>query len=407
MTMTKTILFVDDEPNILLGLKRMLRSMRHEMDFLFAESGLEALDLLAEHEVNVIVSDMRMPGMDGAVLLNTVMEQYPHIIRIMLTGHAEDKSILQTIPVVHQFLAKPSDPQTLKDILSRACALQQLVNSEELKTLVAGLGALPSLPEVYAELQEKIKDPECAISDIGEIIEKDLAMSTKVLQLVNSAFYGIFKSIASPARAVSLLGLDTIKALVLGIGIFTEMAPASVKTFSAPALWAHSYTVAMFAKVIALAESPNRSIADDAFIAGIVHDVGKLLLFSSLESQYLEALEKATSESISLSEAENQVLGGDHGAVGGYLLGLWGLPGSVVEAATFHHKLDNYPEDSFSPALAVHIANVLYYTLNPNQCKGELPTVNQAYLERVGLSDRLEHWLELCKNAQSKEDEDD
>lgn len=407
MTMTKKVLFVDDEPNILLGLKRMLRSMRHEMDFFFAESGLDALSILAEHEVNVIVSDMRMPGMDGAALLNTVMEQYPQIIRIMLTGHAEDSSILQTIPVVHQFLAKPSDPQTLKDILSRACALQQLVTSEQLKTLVSGLGTLPSLPEVYAELREKTKDPECAISDVAHIIEKDLAMSTKVLQLVNSAFYGIYTNIDSPARAVNLLGLDTIKALVLGVGIFTEMAPASVKTFSAPALWAHSYTVAMFAKVIALSESSDRTIADDAFIAGIVHDVGKLLLFSSLEEQYLMALEKVELESISLSAAEDEVFGGDHGAVGGYLLGLWGLPGAVVEAATFHHKLEIYPEDSFSPALAVHVANFIYYTLNPSHCKGELPVINHAYLERIGLSDKLEQWFELCKETQSKEAQDD
>lgn len=402
--MNKTILFVDDEPNILLGLKRMLRSLRHDMDFCFAESGAEALEILAKQEINVIVSDMRMPGMDGATLLTSVMDQYPQIIRIMLTGHADDKSILQTIPVVHQFLAKPSNPQTLKEILNRACALQHLVSSEQLKTLVTGLGTLPSLPQVYAELQEKIKDPECAIADVALIIEKDLAMSTKVLQLVNSAFYGIYKSIDSPAHAVNMLGLETIKALVLGVGVFTELAPGSTKDFSAEALWAHSYTVAKFAKTIALAESPDRSIADDAFIAGIVHDIGKLLLFSSMSEQYLQAIERAKSESISLSLAEHQIFEGDHGDVGGYLLGLWGLPGGVVEATTFHHKLDSYPETSFSPALAVHAADAIYYTLYPNQCQGELPAINQAYLEKVGLSDKLENWLKLCEEVESNEE---
>ena len=287
---SKAILFVDDESNILLGLKRMLHSMRKEIDFYFAEGGKEALELLAEQEINVIVSDMRMPGMDGATLLTTVMEKYPQIIRIMLTGHADDQSILRTIPVVHQFLAKPSDPITLKEVLSRACALQELISSNQLKTLIAGLGNLPSLPEVYAELQEKAKDPECAIIDIAAIIEKDLAMSSKVLQLVNSAFYGLYKNVDSPARAVNLLGLDTIKSLVLGIGVFTKMPPATDKRFSVPALWKHSITTANFAKKIALAEAAEKSIVEHSFIAGIVHDVGKLLLFSSLGEQYLQAV---------------------------------------------------------------------------------------------------------------------
>ena len=295
----------------------------------------------------------------------------------MLTGHADDQSILRSIPVVHQFLAKPSDPETLKEVLSRACALQELITSKQLKTLVAGLGTLPSLPEVYAELQEKTKDPECAISDIAEIIEKDLAMSSKVLQLVNSAFYGLYKSVDSPARAVNLLGLDTIKALVLGIGIFTKMVPVEDKGFSVSALWKHSITTANFAKKIALAEAAEKSVVENSFIAGIVHDVGKLLLFSTLAEQYLQAVETAQDQSLLLSQAEHLLFDADHGDVGGYLIGLWGLPGPVVEAITFHHKLEKYPEASFCPALAVHAADVAYYILNPDQCVGKPPEINQ------------------------------
>lgn len=393
---SKTVLFVDDETNILLGLKRMLRPMRSEMDFYFAESGKEALELLAEQEINVIVSDMRMPGMDGATLLTTVMERYPQVIRIMLTGQADDKSILQTIPIVHQFLAKPSDPETLKEILSRACALQDLITNEQLKSLIAGLGNLPSLPEVYAELQEKTKDPECSLADIAAIIEKDLAMSVKILQLVNSAFYGLYKNVDSPARAVNLLGLDTVKTLVLGIGIFNEMAPAKDNGFSIAALWRHSITTANFAKKIALAEAAEKSVVENSFIAGIVHDVGKLLLFSNIGEKYLQAVTMANDTSLPLYQAEKQVFDADHGDVGGYLIGLWGLQGAVVEATTFHHKLEKYPEASFGPALAVHAADVAYYILNPDQCVGEPPVLNQVYMEQAGLAGRFDQWLEIC-----------
>ncbi len=404
---SKTVLFVDDETNILLGLKRVLRPMRNEIDFYFAESGQEALELLAEKEINVIISDMRMPGMDGATLLTTVMEQYPQVIRMMLTGQADDISILQTIPIVHQFLTKPSDPKTLKAVLSRACALQELISNEQLKSLIAGLGSLPSLPEVYAELQEKTKDPECSLIDIAAIIEKDLAMSVKILQLVNSAFYGLYKNVDSPARAISLLGLETVKTLVLGIGIFNKMTSARDNDFSVAALWRHSITTANYAKKIALAEDAEKSVVENSFIAGIVHDVGKLLLFSNLGEQYLQAVAMAKTESLPICQAEQKIFDADHAGVGGYLIGLWGLQGPVVEAITFHHKLERYPDASFCPALAVHAADVAYYILNPDQCIGEPPVINQVYMAQAGLAGRFEQWLEICAKSQPEGEQDD
>jgi len=394
---TKSILFVDDEPNILSGLKRMLRSMRKEMEFSFAEGGRQAIEIIEEKEIHVIVSDMRMPGMDGATLLTTVQEEYPHIIRIMLTGQADDESVMRTVGVVHQFLAKPSDPDTLKQVLTRACALQELMVHTELKGLVSSLGGLPSLPEVYSQLQEALKDPECAISDVAKIIEQDMAMSAKVLQLVNSAFFGLFKTIESPAHAVNLLGLDTVKTLVLGVGVFSEINPANHTSFSAASLWSHSVTTAAFAKKIAQAETGDKAIIDSSFIAGMIHDIGKLLLFSHVQKPFIEAVEMANDTGMALEECEQDIFSATHGDVGGYLIGLWGLTGDVIEAITFHHRLDSYPGTTFSPAIAVHAADVIYYKLHPGQNIGAPPELNEEYLKLAGLDGRLERWTELCK----------
>lgn len=399
--MKTTTLFVDDEPNILAGLKRMLRIMRQEMDFHFAESGQEALEILANNHIDAIVSDMRMPGMDGAALLTTVQEKYPHIIRIMLTGHADEEAILRTVGVVHQFLAKPADPDTLKAVLLRACALQGLMKNEQLKSLVTSLGKLPSLPAVYAELQRKLADPDCGIGDIAAIIEKDMAMSAKVLQLVNSAFFGLYKNIDSPIRAVNLLGLDTVKTLVLGVGVFTELKTKPSSVFSVGLLWDHSMTTAAFAKHIAMETTNDKQLADTVFIAGMMHDVGKLLLFSTLHEAYIQAVEMAKDEHISLYEAEQRVLNSDHGDVGSYLMGLWGLPGSVVEAIAFHHRLDDYPEPSLSPAVIVHAADIIYHQLSPAASVGKAPALNRMYLERAGLADRFPQWLELCRSMRT------
>ena len=204
----RSILFVDDEPNILDGLRRMLRSMRKEFELCFAENAMEALEMMEINEFDVVVSDMRMPGMDGAEFLTEIQKRYPHSIRIMLTGQADEASTLRTIGVVHQFLAKPCDPEKLKNILLRASALHRLMIDGKLKDIVSSIDTLPSLPSVYAKLQEKIREPEVSLDDVGEIISQDIAMTAKILQLVNSAFFGLYQTVESPARAVKLLGLD-------------------------------------------------------------------------------------------------------------------------------------------------------------------------------------------------------
>jgi HD-like signal output (HDOD) protein len=403
----KTILFVDDEPNILAGLKRMLRPMRKIMNFQFAEDAPTALEFMASEDIDVVVSDMRMPGMDGAALLTIVKEQYPHAIRIMLTGQADDEAVMRTIGVVHQFLTKPTDPNDFKQVIKRASALQDLMADERLKQLVSGVGSLPSLPETYAGLQKALQNPDSSLADVAKIIEQDLAMSAKVLQLVNSAFFGLYNHVDSPFRAVNLLGLDTIRALVLGVGVFSEMKSGPSKLFSAKALWTHSMTTAAFAKTIASHESNDREMIDHSFIAGLLHDVGKLLLFSRKPEEYEQAIILARETPCTLREAEQKIFGACHGDIGSYLIGLWGLPGPVVEAIAFHHRMDNYPELSLCPPVIVHAADYIYSRLNPGYCPGEEPQLNEPVLERIGMQKQINTWIDLCKAIQEQGEDDD
>jgi len=391
----RRILFVDDEPNILDGLRRMLRSMRKEFELCFAESAKEALALMNENEFDVVVSDMRMPGMDGADFLAEIQDKYPHSIRIMLTGQADDESTLRTIGVVHQFLAKPCDPEKLKSILMRASALHRLMIDGKLKDIISSIDTLPSLPTVYAKLQKKIRDPEATLDDIGDIISQDIAMTAKVLQLVNSAFFGLYQKVESPARAVKLLGLDTIKALVFGSQIFSEMKISS-DDFSAEFLWMHSMMVGTLAKKIAQNESENKDIISNSFIAGVLHDIGKLILVSKMQQHYSDVVILAKKEDLTLRQAEKKVFKATHCDMGAYLTGLWGFSSDIVEAIGFHHQLGEYPADTFSPALAVHIANVMYYKYHEDETIGASPEFNEEYLKKIGLGEKLQTWHDLC-----------
>lgn len=394
--MTKRqILFVDDDPNILAGIRRVLRSLRDGFDLQFAESGKDALEMMTGTTFDVVVSDMRMPGMDGAELLRKVQELYPCTIRIMLTGQADQDSILRTVGVVHQFLEKPSDPDLLKSVLIRSSALYSLLADDKIKEIVSRIESLPSLPNIYIQLQRAMVSPDVSVADVAAIIEQDMGMSAKVLQLVNSAFFGLFQEVESPARAVGLLGLETVRGLVLGVQVFSAMKSNS-KIFSLNKLMQHSMAVGACAKKIAAAETNDKTIIDHSFIGGILHDIGQLILASRLHEQYDQALNLAHEQNIPLRVAESQIFHTGHDSVGAYLIGLWGLPGPVVEAIGFHHCLDGYPENSFSPTLAVHAANVFYHENRPLESMDKPTSLDLGYLERVGLSNRIEVWRGMC-----------
>lgn len=400
----KKIVFVDDEPNILDGLRRMLRSLRTEYDMYFASGGREALELMAKDRFDVVISDMRMPGMDGAQLLETIQKEHPHTIRIMLTGQADEDSIMRTVGVVHQFLAKPCDPEKLKTILIQTSALQDIMSDGRLKDLISQIGTLPSLPTVYAKLQKAIVSPDVEISEVAGIIEQDIAMSAKVMQLVNSAFFGIYTKVESPARAVKLLGLETIKILVLGLEIFSQVKiPHDI--FHIDTLWSHSLTVGKIARAIAGHETEDKDLINNAFLAGILHDIGKLVLGAHLPEQYRQVIDLAREQEITLPEAEQAIFGASQSAVGAYLIGLWGFSSPIVEAIGFHHTLEKYPATSFTPALAVHVANVLYYRIRQDEIIGRSQDLHMPVIERLALQDKVAAWEQICTGIMQAEEE--
>lgn len=396
--MKQRILFVDDEPNVLQGLQRMLRSMRNEWDMDFANSGEEALRKMDEAPFDVVVSDMRMPGMNGAQLLKEVARRYPDVVRIVLSGHSDREYILQLVTTTHQYLAKPCDAETIKDTVNRACALRDLLSSKELSAVVSRIKSLPSLPSLYTRIIEILQSDDPSLQKIGEIVSEDIAMSAKVLQLVNSSFFGIARRISNPVQAVMFLGLETVKALVLSVQIFAKWESSTVKGFDIERLWHHSMTVGAMAKRLAETEQLSTREADEAFTAGLLHDVGKLILAASLPDTYQKALAASKAQRIPLWRAEEEVFGTSHAEVGAYLLGLWGLPTSIVEAVAWHHRPAECPARTFCPLTTVHVANALWYQNAPTE-GNNFQVMDTVLIESMGLTERLPAWQALYEQV--------
>ncbi len=390
------VLFVDDEPNVLSGLRRVLHGMRADWEMVFAGSGAEALETLSRSTFHVVVSDMRMPGMDGAQLLNEVLRRHPHIVRIVLSGYSDKELIMRSVGATHQYLSKPCDPDTLKQAVSNALSLRELLHDEpSLMPLIARIERLPSLPTLYTEVVQELQTPEPSIRKVAQIIAQDPAMAAKVLQLVNSALFNLSKRVADLDRAVSLMGLDAIKSLVLSAKVFSELGNDDMGGLHMQELWSHSALVGSLAKQICVEEKADKEIVGNAVTAGLLHDVGKLILASNMPEEYQRVRELAEREEYALARVEDLEFGATHAGLGAYLLGIWGLPDAIVQAVAFHHDSATAPTDKFSAITAVHVANVFAQELGPVGA-ATCDEIDLDYLDALGLTHRLPRWREAC-----------
>jgi len=404
MQVKKRILFVDDDPEILQGLRRMLRPMRDAWETDFATSGQQALQILEKTPFDLVVTDMRMPGMDGAQLLNEVKNKFPDTIRIILSGQAEEDSILRAAGSMHQYLSKPCNHEKLQAVITRACALRDYMNNPSLKQLVSKIVSIPSLPRLYVEVTDEVKSSNCSIKKVGKIISQDIGMSTKILQMANSAFFGFSQPIGSADHAVEILGLDTIHSLVLSYQIFSQFDGTKIKHFSIDSLWNHSMTIGGLALKIAEAENMSADQQNHAFTAGLIHDIGVLIVAQYLPDQFQQALSLANENQMDLSCAEKEVFHCSHEAIGAYLLGLWGLPDCIVETVAFHHRPGEHVDLGFSLLTIVHIAHFLEREGGIQVNNYPSPALDESYLEKLGLLDRIPVWKDICQSYISKSD---
>lgn len=334
----KNILFVDDEVKILRGLRRMLYPLQSEWNMFFAESGQQALDCFEKHDIAVLISDMRMPHMNGFELLQVVRERYPDSIRVMLTGQPDRGLYSDAIEVSHYFLWKPAKLEDLQLLLRGFQNFDRLIHNDSLKNLIKGLSSLPTLPDLFHRLTELLDQPEVENKDIVAIISKDMAMTAQIFKLVNSVFFGISRRIDSLDEAIAYLGLDTIRNLVLIHHLFTPFSKEDVVKFKIDKIWQHSFSTALLAKMIASTMNNETPVKNNAYIAGLLHDIGKLVLIQHFPEQYMQILQKAEQESVNQVIIEQEYFGTDHAAIGGFLIKLWGLPSSIAEAVAMHHN---------------------------------------------------------------------
>ncbi len=384
----RRILFVDDQAQILNGYKESLKKYAGQIEPLYALNGEAALETLGQDSVDVIVSDMHMPGMDGPMLLRTVKDKHPGVVRLML-GHPHDlDSAFFALLTVHQVLSKPLDFEALFNAIERTCRLRELL-TDSLRDKIGAVGQLPPIPSVYLELTNAMTRPDVSNQKIARIIEKDAAMAAKTLQLVNSACFGLLRSVTTLENAIAYLGMDLIRDLSLTVHIFCGLEGTAVRSgFSFEAEQHHSLVTARIGKKLL----PNRQQAHHAFTASLLHDLGKLVLAVCVPERYKEVRQLCKVSGRPEHEIEGEVLGFTHAEVGAYLLGLWGLPFPVIEAVAYHHNPTVALERNFGIPTAVSLANALV-----EEAMGDQPLAIVDHLEALGVTGKLEAWRAIAR----------
>jgi putative nucleotidyltransferase with HDIG domain len=393
----KRILFVDDETRILEGLQRMLRSHRQEWEMAFAPGGDAALTMLDAAPFDVIVSDMRMPGMDGAALLEIVRKKHPSVLRFILSGYTELEASYRAAPVAHQFLLKPCDSETLRTAISRATSIVEVLNNKMLAGLVGSMQDLPSLPRTYAAFQEALSDPESPMDRVIHIVEQDVAITAKILQLVNSAFFGVTRNISDIKTAVNYLGINVLQNLVLSVEVFRTFHPKKpIPGFSIEKFHAHSQFTARIASQIPSPQNPSSA----TIIAGLLHDVGKLVIAERSPDHLIRALQGAREEKRPLFSIEEDLIGVSHAEVGGYLLSTWGLPYTVVEAVAHHHHPERIPRKSMDLTAVVYLSNLLAHQHGDGAQEGEAfveSPIDAEIFTAIGEAEHLAEWQKMAE----------
>ncbi len=384
----KRILIVDDEQRILDGFRLMLDGQRDRWEIHLAPSGEAALDACASLHFDVVLADVRMPGLDGVSLLQLLRERWPQCARVLLSAQADQTLATRAASMAYRVLLKPLHQKELIASLERVFILQDSFTTPEMREVVGRIGALPSLSRTYTALALAVRNPDSSIAEIAGIVEQDIGMVAKVLQLVNSGFFGLAQTMTSVATAVGYLGMETIKNLVLAAETFTlfEPDPGIPKGFI-EGLHRRAERAAGIAGALPL----NNRERDVAIVAALLSGVGELVFASRMPAEFTATLDFARERGCAGFEAEEMMLGVSHAEVGAYLLGLWGINGLIVEAVAHHHRPQRIPHSGFDSSAAVYLATLLADELetHPRDEQGtQLPASDQESLQALKLADK-------------------
>ena len=331
--MDAKILFIDDEEKVLEAIENQLFVKLDIWQTDFAGSGEDAIKMMEETAYDVVVSDMRMPGMDGAAVLTYVRDNYPNAMRVVLSGHAIPEAAIAAIPYAHQYLAKPCKQETLIETIENTLKIRDTSDDPDVRLGISKVMDLPTHLGVYTELVSVLDCGNSDFEDIAAVIEKDPSLTMKVMFVANSALFATANPAESTYEAVQRLGGQALKMLVLAVeisGLIDDGEDAA-----AIERREHQERVTQIMGVL-LYDHPRHQMS--GAIAAILHDLGFMVYMNFITERYERAVLSRSDCKSRRVELEIEEFGISYAHLGALLLNLWRLPDAVTSAVKNQHS---------------------------------------------------------------------
>ena len=384
----KRVLFVDEDTTTVASLRSAFLAQRDALEAVFVSSGEQALAQLAAQPFDAIVSSLCMPHMDGAQLLGMVRERHPGVIRLCMGEADDDEAFLRAVPVTHQFLRRPCSPDTVREVIDRACSLALILHDPSIRQLVSRLDSLPATPQTFQQLSVAIARPTSHTHDISQIVSNDRALCVKTLQIVNSALFRRSAPITSIPAAITYVGLEMLKSLALSACVFTaiESSPQIHRLLSD--LQDRSLRKARFAHSLLDGEHG----ADEAFTAALLLDIGQAVLALGSPERFEAMVSEARERALPWHDVEAKYFGAAHPEVGACLLGLWGLPLELIEAVAHHHRPSVIAHPQTRVLAAIHVADAAVDATSAGSTLRLNERLDASFIARSEIARQLSDW---------------
>jgi HD-like signal output (HDOD) protein len=397
----KRVLFVDNRRFGSENLDRIINGLPEDWQSETVDDGSQALEAMQKSGYDAVAAEGQLPDMGGVELLRRVSELYPGTVRLILSSRPDREQVILGAGHVHQFILKPCVPARFNAILNNALTLRRILSNDRLEARIAEIGALPSPPEVYNQLVRELQSETASVQKIADLIKRDMSITAKLLQVVNSAFFGLSTTVNNPLQAVKILGLDTVKSLVLATGIFNQFPKAKSAEYSIEKIFDQSIAVGASARLFATALGLDGRVNEDSLLGGMLHDIGKLVMLARFPEELDQAGRIAREKSIPDYMAQKEILGVSDAEIGAYLLSLWGLPDSILQAVAMHYEPRQTPHPMPNVLTCVHLAYAFDRNNADNIDLKDDTRLDMEYLEKLNLVDQVEDLYNLCLGAVS------
>lgn len=389
------ILFVDDEKKVLSSLKRLFYNKKEEWKMDFVLGGRDALKQVREIEYDIVISDMHMPGIDGAYLLEQIQTISPYTLRFILSGYSDIDLVKKTLKVTHKFFHKPCPKDKLEKIINRVVFLRKLLPDKSLREKINQIGVLPCNPLIYAMLVEALSKSD--LKRFQDTLYYDVCMFLNLFKIIMNSFFVEAKGIYSFFKLLHNIDLSIMETVFLSQEIFLNYSDFMFKDFSINEIWRHSRLVAYLSKAIAQSFYKDYKFIEDCFIAGLLHDVGILLMLLIFKERYLNFLKNNFYKS-DFEKKEIDEFKCSHALLGAYLVGIWGANVNIVEAIAFHANPSLIKKKKLSPLSIIHFAGIFAFkNLNPLVGKSDI-NVDFGHYENIVSYATLKMWKNICEN---------